>query len=95
MQHTALYSVHDVHEVITGIIFSPSTEWGADVDAYVVRTNYNEYAIVMMSKTKSTGVTTTSLKLYSECTGTFHSFTHFIKQKKCTFSAFFSGLYTF
>ncbi|XP_038589579.1 protein AMBP-like [Micropterus salmoides] len=39
--------------------------WRADVDAYVVHTNYNEYAIVIMSKQKSQGEKSTSLKLYS------------------------------
>ncbi|XP_034752597.1 protein AMBP-like [Etheostoma cragini] len=40
-------------------------KWGADVDAYVVHTNYNEYAIVIMSKQKTSGVKSTSVKLYS------------------------------
>ncbi|KAK5851892.1 hypothetical protein PBY51_023409 [Eleginops maclovinus] len=40
-------------------------KWGADVDAYVVHTNYNEYAIMIMSKQKSAGVKSTSVKLYS------------------------------
>uniref|UniRef100_A0A7N6FK26 Protein AMBP n=1 Tax=Anabas testudineus TaxID=64144 RepID=A0A7N6FK26_ANATE len=40
-------------------------KWGADVDAYVVHTNYNEYAIVIMSKQKSSGQKSTSVKLYS------------------------------
>ncbi|XP_075936047.1 protein AMBP [Anarhichas minor] len=39
--------------------------WGADVDAYVVHTNYNEYAIVIMSKKKTSGDNSTSIKLYS------------------------------
>lgn len=42
-------------------------EWGADVDAYVVDTNYDEYAIVMLSKQKTGGEKTKSAKLYSEC----------------------------
>ncbi|XP_070780782.1 protein AMBP-like [Enoplosus armatus] len=40
-------------------------KWGADVDAYVVHTNYNEYAIVIMSKQKSSGDKSISIKLYS------------------------------
>uniref|UniRef100_A0A673WWG2 Protein AMBP n=1 Tax=Salmo trutta TaxID=8032 RepID=A0A673WWG2_SALTR len=40
-------------------------KWGADVDAYVVHTNYDEYAIVMMSKQKTGGEKTKSAKLYS------------------------------
>ncbi|XP_056146539.1 protein AMBP-like [Lampris incognitus] len=41
------------------------TKWGADVDAYVVHTNYDEYAIVIMSKVKSSGENSTSVKLLS------------------------------
>ncbi|XP_076614580.1 protein AMBP-like [Chaetodon auriga] len=41
------------------------TRWRADVDAYVVHTNYNEYAIVIMSKQKPSGIKSTSVKLYS------------------------------
>uniref|UniRef100_A0A8P4KKQ3 Protein AMBP n=1 Tax=Dicentrarchus labrax TaxID=13489 RepID=A0A8P4KKQ3_DICLA len=40
-------------------------KWGADVDSYVVHTNYNEYAIMIMSKQKSSGTKSTSVKLYS------------------------------
>uniref|UniRef100_A0A3P8ZNI2 Protein AMBP n=1 Tax=Esox lucius TaxID=8010 RepID=A0A3P8ZNI2_ESOLU len=40
-------------------------KWGADVDAYVVHTNYDEYAIVLMSKQKTGGEKTKSAKLYS------------------------------
>ncbi|XP_042365765.1 protein AMBP-like [Plectropomus leopardus] len=40
-------------------------KWGVDVDAYVVHTNYNEYAIMIMSKEKSSGDKSTSVKLYS------------------------------
>eukprot|EP00064_Thunnus_orientalis_P008420 superscaffoldBa00000999_g8443 len=40
-------------------------EWAANVDAYVVHTNYNEYAILIMSKQKSSGNKTISVKLYS------------------------------
>uniref|UniRef100_A0A8C7QKR2 Protein AMBP n=1 Tax=Oncorhynchus mykiss TaxID=8022 RepID=A0A8C7QKR2_ONCMY len=40
-------------------------KWGADVDAYVVDTNYDEYAIVMISKQKTEGEKTKSAKLYS------------------------------
>ncbi|XP_008284457.1 protein AMBP-like, partial [Stegastes partitus] len=46
-----------------GRFFYHIEKYNADVDAYVVHTNYNEYAIVIMSKKKSTG-TSTSLKLY-------------------------------
>ncbi|XP_037548569.1 protein AMBP [Nematolebias whitei] len=48
-----------------GRFFYHIEKWGADVDAYVVHTNYNEYAIVIMSKQKSSGVRSTSVKLYS------------------------------
>ncbi|KAK7896239.1 hypothetical protein WMY93_021564 [Mugilogobius chulae] len=40
-------------------------KWNADVDAYVVHTNYNEYAILIMNKKKPTGESV-SVKLYSE-----------------------------
>ncbi|XP_054467894.1 protein AMBP-like [Anoplopoma fimbria] len=40
-------------------------QWSEDVDAYVVHTNYNEYAIVIMSKQKPSGNKSTSVKLYS------------------------------
>ncbi|XP_056289289.1 protein AMBP-like [Pseudoliparis swirei] len=40
-------------------------KWNADVDAYVVHTNYNEYAIVMTSKVKTSGEKSISVKLYS------------------------------
>uniref|UniRef100_A0A3B3VY33 Protein AMBP n=1 Tax=Poecilia latipinna TaxID=48699 RepID=A0A3B3VY33_9TELE len=48
-----------------GRFFYHVAKWGADVDAYVVHTNYNEYAIMIMSKQKSTGDKSISLKLYS------------------------------
>ncbi|XP_041666302.1 protein AMBP [Cheilinus undulatus] len=47
-----------------GRFFYHITRWAADVDAYVVHTNYNEYAIVIMVKQKSSGGST-SVKLYS------------------------------
>lgn len=40
-------------------------KWNADVDAYVVHTNYDEYAIVMTTKEKTSGEISTSVKLYS------------------------------
>ena len=48
------------------------------MDAYVVHTNYNEYAIVIMSKQKSSGDKSTSLKLYSEWTPSLDALEHFI-----------------
>uniref|UniRef100_UPI0037E81921 protein AMBP-like n=1 Tax=Semicossyphus pulcher TaxID=241346 RepID=UPI0037E81921 len=41
------------------------TRWASDVDAYVAHTNYNEYAIMIMSKKRSSGTKSTSLRLYS------------------------------
>ncbi|XP_048876060.1 protein AMBP [Brienomyrus brachyistius] len=41
-----------------------NAKWKADVDAYVVRTNYHEYAIVVMRTQKQGGNKTTTLKLY-------------------------------
>uniref|UniRef100_A0A4W6EB74 Protein AMBP n=1 Tax=Lates calcarifer TaxID=8187 RepID=A0A4W6EB74_LATCA len=48
-----------------GRFFYHVAKWGADVDAYVVHTNYIEYAIMIMSKEKSSGEKSTSVKLYS------------------------------
>ncbi|AWP15121.1 putative protein AMBP-like [Scophthalmus maximus] len=48
-----------------GRFFYHVAKWGADVDAYVVHTNYNEYAIVIMKKHKSSEQSSTSVKLYS------------------------------
>lgn len=65
---TSFFSVHVACRTVAHVISLPilSTEWNADVDAYVVHTNYNEYAIVIMSKQKSSGDKSTSVKLYSE-----------------------------
>lgn len=41
------------------------SKYGSEVDSYVVHTNYDEYAIMIMSKQKSSGEKSTSLKLYS------------------------------
>ncbi|XP_042588179.1 protein AMBP-like [Cyprinus carpio] len=41
-----------------------STKWNADVDIYVLHTNYDEYALVVMYKQKPGGEKTTSVKLY-------------------------------
>uniref|UniRef100_A0A667ZV96 Protein AMBP n=1 Tax=Myripristis murdjan TaxID=586833 RepID=A0A667ZV96_9TELE len=48
-----------------GRFFYHIEKWGADVDAYVVHTNYDEYAIVIMNKKKTSGTKSTSVKLYS------------------------------
>ncbi|KAG9354168.1 hypothetical protein JZ751_012292 [Albula glossodonta] len=40
------------------------TKYGSDVDAYVVHTNYDEYALVAMSKQRQSGNRTLSFKLY-------------------------------
>ena len=48
-----------------GRFFYHIAKWQADVDAYVVHTNYNEYAIVIMSKQKTSGDKSTAVKLYS------------------------------
>ncbi|XP_062409840.1 protein AMBP isoform X2 [Sardina pilchardus] len=40
------------------------SKWNADVDAYVVHSNYDEYALVVMYKQKQGGDKTTSVKLY-------------------------------
>ncbi|XP_050976855.1 protein AMBP [Labeo rohita] len=41
-----------------------NAKWNADVDSYVVHTNYDEYALVVMYKQKQGGNKTTSVKLY-------------------------------
>lgn len=41
-------------------------EWNADVDIYVLHTNYDEYALVVMYKQKPGGEKTTSVKLYGK-----------------------------
>ncbi|TRY74127.1 hypothetical protein DNTS_026676, partial [Danionella cerebrum] len=41
-----------------------NTKWNADVDAYIVHTNYDEYALVVMYKQKPGGDKSTSVKLY-------------------------------
>ncbi|XP_030625276.1 protein AMBP [Chanos chanos] len=46
-----------------GRFYYHSAKWGADVDAYVVHTNYDEYALVVMLKQKGENKTT-SVKLY-------------------------------
>lgn len=38
-------------------------EWDVSIKSYVLRTNYEEYAVILMKKTSSYGPTTT-LKLY-------------------------------
>ncbi|XP_053195612.1 protein AMBP-like [Scomber japonicus] len=48
-----------------GRLYYNDAKWAKEVDAYVVHTNYNEYAIVIMSKQKSSGEKSTSVKLYS------------------------------
>ncbi|XP_012689577.2 protein AMBP-like [Clupea harengus] len=40
------------------------SRWNADVDAYVMHTNYDEYALVVMIKQKQGGDKSTSVKLY-------------------------------
>uniref|UniRef100_A0A672L7L6 Protein AMBP n=1 Tax=Sinocyclocheilus grahami TaxID=75366 RepID=A0A672L7L6_SINGR len=44
-----------------------NAKWNADVDSYVVHTNYDEYALVVMYKQKPGGEKTTSVKLYEAC----------------------------
>ncbi|KAI4886035.1 hypothetical protein NFI96_024197 [Prochilodus magdalenae] len=46
-----------------GRFYYRSIKWSADVDAYVVHTNYDEYALVVMLKHRG-GNKTTSVKLY-------------------------------
>uniref|UniRef100_A0A3Q2XC04 Protein AMBP n=1 Tax=Hippocampus comes TaxID=109280 RepID=A0A3Q2XC04_HIPCM len=41
------------------------TKWGTEVDAYVVHTNYEEYALMISVKERSPGQSSISVKLYS------------------------------
>ena len=46
------------------------SEWDADVDTYVVDTNYDEYALVVRHKHKrNSGERGTSVELYGESPG--------------------------
>ncbi|XP_026863607.2 protein AMBP [Electrophorus electricus] len=47
-----------------GRFYYHSVKWSADVDAYVVHTNYDEYALVIMLQQQRHGNKTTSVKLY-------------------------------
>ncbi|KAL7846997.1 hypothetical protein SRHO_G00219770 [Serrasalmus rhombeus] len=68
-----IMSRHGVCKMITGNyeltetpgrFYYHSVKWSADVDAYVVHTNYDEYALVVMLKQQQGGNKTTSVKLY-------------------------------
>ncbi|XP_072514750.1 protein AMBP isoform X1 [Salminus brasiliensis] len=68
-----IMSRHGVCKLITGNyeltetpgrFYYHSLKWSADVDAYVVHTNYDEYALVVMLKQQRGGNKTTSIKLY-------------------------------
>ncbi|XP_060764460.1 protein AMBP [Neoarius graeffei] len=47
-----------------GRFYYHSVKWSADVDAYVVHTNYDEYALVVMFRQQRGGNKTTAVKLY-------------------------------
>uniref|UniRef100_A0A8C9QVW6 Protein AMBP n=2 Tax=Scleropages formosus TaxID=113540 RepID=A0A8C9QVW6_SCLFO len=47
-----------------GRLFYHNDKWAADIDTYVVHTNYDEYAIVAMTKQKKGQNKTTTFKLY-------------------------------
>ncbi|KAL4617374.1 protein AMBP isoform X3 [Arapaima gigas] len=47
-----------------GRLFYHNTKWAADVDSYVVHTNYDEYAIIAMTKQKKGQDPTTTFRLY-------------------------------
>nr|XP_020461684.1 protein AMBP-like [Monopterus albus] len=67
LRHGTCKEISGDYELTTtpGRFFYHIAKWGADVDAYVVHTNYNEYAIVIMKKQKSSGENSISVKLYS------------------------------
>lgn len=67
-------------------VFRP-VEWNSDVDTYVVHTNYDEYALVVMHKQKTGGEKSTSVKLYGKTSlfflrnlkkKSFHDFQNFL-----------------
>uniref|UniRef100_G3PZJ3 Protein AMBP n=1 Tax=Gasterosteus aculeatus TaxID=69293 RepID=G3PZJ3_GASAC len=66
-RHGTCYEIHVDYELTTtpGRFVYHLSKWEADVDAYVVHTNYDEYAILIMSKQKISGDNSTSVKLYS------------------------------
>ncbi|XP_023258553.1 protein AMBP-like [Seriola lalandi dorsalis] len=67
LRHGTCKEISGEYELTTtpGRFFYHVERYGSDVDAYVVHTNYNEYAIVIMSKQKSSREKSISLKLYS------------------------------
>uniref|UniRef100_A0A3B4T226 Protein AMBP n=1 Tax=Seriola dumerili TaxID=41447 RepID=A0A3B4T226_SERDU len=67
LRHGTCKEISGDYELTTtpGRFFYHIERYGSDVDAYVVHTNYNEYAIVIMSKQKSSREKSISLKLYS------------------------------
>ncbi|XP_076025273.1 protein AMBP-like [Genypterus blacodes] len=67
LMHGTCREMEGVYELTDtpGRVFYHIEKWGADVDAYVVHTNYIEYAVLILSKQKSSGDKSVSLKLYS------------------------------
>ncbi|XP_029469846.1 protein AMBP isoform X2 [Rhinatrema bivittatum] len=57
--------VHGAYQItdIPGKFIYYSPRWGMTIESYVLYTNYNEYAIILMRKTKN-AETTTTMKLY-------------------------------
>lgn len=52
--------------------------FGADVDSFVVHTNYDEYAMMLLQGTeKPSGIETITVKLYSEFAVFLHCFFFF------------------
>lgn len=63
-----LQSFRSFHCYLTLVCVFWPEEWNADVDSYVVHTNYDEYALVVMYKQKTGGEKSTSVKLYGKTT---------------------------
>lgn len=69
----SLFSVH-----VAPSFLVLSTEWDVNVDAYVVRANYTEYALMIMSKQRPSRENSILIKLYSEWTLSIDALEHFI-----------------
>lgn len=65
------HSCQSINPGVTSLLFHRACVfahegWNADVDSYVVHTNYDEYALMVMHKQKPGGEKTTSVKLYGK-----------------------------
>uniref|UniRef100_A0A4W6CCZ6 Lipocalin/cytosolic fatty-acid binding domain-containing protein n=1 Tax=Lates calcarifer TaxID=8187 RepID=A0A4W6CCZ6_LATCA len=69
-----------------GRFFYHVAKFGADVDSYVVHTNYDEYAMILqLSTEKQSGNTTTIVKLYGDCVKTAFLLKHKLHEEQKPF----------